>query len=157
MVIQGDKITNEEGFRAVFSEQGTSASHQAAAKFMDLIGMASGNDCQDADADAASAYTQVILAKLGKIVGEKLQEIWVRLPPRLQPTWWKEKYKDPVVKMRCNLYGHPLAGLYWEIWSSIVYKKAGFEPVPGWECLWYHKELQLLLSSYVDDMNWVVK
>ena len=76
-----------------------------------------------------------------------------RLPPRLQPQSWKTKFKDPVVKMRCNLYGHPLAGLYWELWSSKVYKDAGFEPVPGWECLWYHKQLKLLLSSYVDDMK----
>ena len=98
VVIRGDIITNEEGFRAVFSEQGTSATHQAAAKCMDAIGRAPGNDCQDAD--ATSAYTQVILAELQKIVGEKLPEIWVRLPPRLQPPAWKTKYKDPVSKMR---------------------------------------------------------
>ena len=151
VVIRGDKITNEEGFRAVFSEQGASASHQAAAKFLDAIGRAPGNVCQDAD--ATSAYTQVILSELEKIVGEKLLEIWVILSTRLHPKWWKDKFKDPVVKLRCNLWGHPLAGLYWEVWSSHIFKKCQFEPVPGWECLWYHPKAKLFLSSYVDDMK----
>ena len=48
---------------------------------------------------------------------------------------------------------HPLAGLYWEIWSSHIFERCGFPPVPGWECLWYHQELNLLLSSYVEDVK----
>ena len=44
-VTRGDIITNEDGFRAVFSEQGASASHQAAAEFLDAIGRAPGNVC----------------------------------------------------------------------------------------------------------------
>ena len=43
----------------VFSEQGTSASHMAAAKFLDTIARLS--DCDGQDADATSAYTQVNL------------------------------------------------------------------------------------------------
>ena len=61
--------------------------------------------------------------------------------------------KDPVVKMRCNLYGHPLAGLYLEIYSSHVFKKCGFQPVLGWEWLWLHPSKQLLPSSYEDDVK----
>ena len=95
----------------------------------------------------------MIMTELEKILGEKLPEIWVRLPPRLHPTWWKDKLKDPVVNVRCNLYGHPMAGLHWEIWSSHIFKQCGFQPVPGWECLWFHPDKKLLLSSYVDDVK----
>ncbi len=49
-------------FDAVFSEQGTSASHQAAYKLLDAIGRRPGNDGQDAD--ATGAYTQVSLKEI---------------------------------------------------------------------------------------------
>ena len=37
VVFRGDQVRDESGFYAVFSEQGTSASHLAAAKFIDAI------------------------------------------------------------------------------------------------------------------------
>ena len=37
IVFRGDKVKDETGFYAVFSEQGTSASHLAAAKILDAI------------------------------------------------------------------------------------------------------------------------
>ena len=37
VVFRGDQVRDEDGFYAVFSEQGTSASHMAAAKFLDAI------------------------------------------------------------------------------------------------------------------------
>ena len=57
VVFQGNNVKDESVFSAVFSEQGTSASHLAAAKFLDAIGRMKGNDGQDSD--AMSAYTQV--------------------------------------------------------------------------------------------------
>eukprot|EP00959_Pyramimonas_sp_CCMP1952_P121577 2542275-Pyramimonas_sp.AAC.1 len=29
----------------------------------------------------------------------------------------------------------------------------GFEPIPGWECVWRHNKLGLRLSVYVDDFK----
>ena len=52
-------MKDEEGFYAVFSEQGTSASHLAAAKFLDAIARFPGNT--GSDSDAIGAYTQVPL------------------------------------------------------------------------------------------------
>ena len=53
-------MRDEDGFLAVFSEQGASASSMAAAsKMLDAIGRFPGNDSEDSD--ALGAYTQVLL------------------------------------------------------------------------------------------------
>ena len=57
VVCRGGQVRDESGFYAVFSEQGTSASHLAAAKFLDAISRFP--DCDGENADASSAYTQV--------------------------------------------------------------------------------------------------
>lgn len=56
VVFRGDIVKHEEGFYAVFSERGTSASHLAAAKFLDAVARTPG--CEGQDSDAVSAYTQ---------------------------------------------------------------------------------------------------
>ena len=55
IIFRGDIVRDESGFYAVFSEQGTSASHTAAAKFMDAIANFPVNEGEDAD--AVGAYT----------------------------------------------------------------------------------------------------
>ena len=50
VVFRGDCVKDEEGFHAVFSEQGTSASHMAAAKMIDALARCQGCAGQDADA-----------------------------------------------------------------------------------------------------------
>ena len=62
VVLRGDQIRDETGYFAVFSEQGTSASHLAAAKFLDAIARFPGNS--GSDSDAIGAYTQVPLQTL---------------------------------------------------------------------------------------------
>ena len=62
VVFRGDQTKDESGFYAVLSEQGTSASHLAAAKFLDAICRFPG--CDGENADASSAYTQVRFADL---------------------------------------------------------------------------------------------
>ena len=59
VVFRGDNIKDEAGYAAVFSEQGTSASHMAAAKLLDAISKMP--DCSGEDADATGAYTQALL------------------------------------------------------------------------------------------------
>ncbi len=57
LVFRGDIVKDENGQFAVFTEQGASASHMAAAKFVDAISRLSGNSGEDSD--AVGAYTQV--------------------------------------------------------------------------------------------------
>ena len=124
------------------AEQGTSASHMAAAKFLDFI--ARMPDMEGEDADATGAYTQSVL---------KGQETWVRLPKY----WWSAelhgKYTNPVIRFRISLYGHPKAGLYWEQHCHQALTTYGFVKLKGWECLNKHPQKGLFLSVYVDDFK----
>ena len=142
IVFTGNRVQDETGYSAVFSEQGTSASHLTAAKFLDAIARMPGNSGQDSD--AMGAYTQA------KFVGV---EAWVEIPKDRWPKHWHNKYKRPVCRLQLNLYGHPLAGLYWEQHCHKAITKCGFTRVKGWECLYKHHEQQLFLSVYVDDFK----
>ena len=142
VVFRGDDVRDETGFYAVFSEQGTSASHLAAAKFLDAIARMPGH--AGGDSDATGAYTQSVL---------KGPKTYITLPRDRWPAHWHGKYERPVVELRISLYGHPLAGLFWEEHSREAILKCGWEPVQGWECLYKHYELGLFLSVYVDDFK----
>ncbi len=98
-VFRGDNVRDEQGHLAVFSEQGTSASHIAAAKFLDALARFDGNDGEDSD--AMGAYTQAEHA------GE---ETWVHIPRDRWPAHWHGKYTRPVVRLLRALYVHPKAG-----------------------------------------------
>ncbi len=75
-------------------------------------------------------------------------ETWVEIPEDQWPQWWRGKFKRPCVRLLRNLYGHPLAGLFWEKHCNKAIQACGFTPVQGWEC---HHQLKVLLSVYVDD------
>ena len=124
-----------------FLSRELSASHLAAAKFLDAIARCPG--CDGEDSDAIGAYTQ---CQLG---GE---ETWISLPVGRRPKSWS-KYKDPVCKLTRNLYGHPKAGLFWEQHCVKHLLELGWEKVQGWECLFVHRKQQLFLSVYVDDFK----
>lgn len=132
--------------------QGASASHQAAAKGVDAIGKFPGNKAEDSD--ATSAYTQVDLDEVEELIGKKIPETWITLPKRFWPNHWHRLFPDPedppMVKLQKNLYGHKLAGLYWELWCTKKEQELGFHKVPGWECLFYHPKEKLFLSICVD-------
>jgi len=151
IVFRGDGTRDEDGFYAVFSEQGTSQSHMASTKFLDVIGQAPGNDGEDAD--AIGAFTQMKLSEAARLLGEQvIPETWITLPKSRQPASWAG-IKDPVCPLIYNLYGHPLAGLLWDKGSQEKILRAGFEKVKGWESLYVHKPKQLFLGVYVDDFH----
>ncbi len=84
IVFRGDDVKDQEGTHAVFTEQGTSASHLAAAKFLDAIARLPGNDGHDMD--AISAYTQVKLSDAAAILGrEVVPDTWISLPHSRRP------------------------------------------------------------------------
>ena len=114
VVLRGDNIKDEASFYAVFSEQGTSASHMDGCKFLDALARMPDNDGEDCD--AIGAYHQVRLQDMRDHpqMGASFVETWVKLPRGRYPKWWDGKYQNPYVKLELNLYGHPLAGLYWE-------------------------------------------
>ena len=124
-MFRGNDVRDAEGYLAVFSEQGTSASHLQAAKMMDALARLSvdpddgssqmgeerssqefdDGECDGEDADAIGAYTQALLGGPKK---------WITIPKEYWPPEWHGKYTEPVVLLKRNLYGHPLAGLFWQ-------------------------------------------
>ena len=56
----------------------------------------------------------------------------MRLPRHKWPKTWAN-IEDPVVPLERNLYGHPLAGLFWERQFEEVLLELGMEKVPNWE------------------------
>ena len=144
VVFGGNNVTDENCIQAVYQEQGTSASHMICAKFLDALARLPGYNGEDSDAQ--KAYTQVMLADF-----EGNTETWIELPVDQWPKSWHGKYKRPIVRLLRNLYGHPLAGLYWEKHCHRAITACGFLPVQGWECLYKHQQKKLYLSVYVDD------
>ena len=61
--------------------------------------------------------------------------------------------EDPIVPLERTLYGHPLAGLFWEGQFERDLLEHGWENVPNWECLFVNRARGLFLSVYVDDLK----
>ena len=149
----GDIVKDDSGSCAVFTEQGSSASQMTAAKIMDIISRLPG--CDGQAADAVSAYTQVKMEdvpKLLKIPKSECPDIWIRLPRHKWPKAWSSM-EDPVVPLGRDLYGHPLAGLLWKRQFEKILLKYGWEKVSNWGCFFQHREKGLFLSVCVDDMK----
>ena len=158
VIFRGDIVRDEDGIYAVFSEQGASASHTAATKVIDAIAHMPGMGGSDADAKAA--YTQILLSEAEELLGMNvIPETWITLPRARWPKEWFELEKkhgkgfEPVCPLLRNLYGHPLAGLLWEKGAEKKLLHLGFEKVPQWESLYFHRSKQLLLGVYVDDFH----
>ncbi len=158
MVFRGDIVKDEDGWYAVFSEQGTSSSHTPATKLMDALARCPDNDGEDSD--AVAAYTQVKIDEdltylLEK--GAKFVDAWVSIPRNRWPEAWKEDkahWDDPVVRVRRNIYGHKLAALLWQKYAEwIITTKCGFEKLVDWECLYVKRTQHFFLSVYVDDLK----
>ena len=144
VVFRGDAVKNEDGLQAVFSEQGSSACLISGVKVLDAVARLPGNSGEERDGQ--QAYIQ---APLGG------NPTYVFLPKDQWPADWHQRFKRPVVRLRLALYGHPLAGLFWEKHASEAVQRCGFRPVPDWECMYYHADLRLMLAIYVDDFKLV--
>ena len=90
-------MKDDSGSYAVFTEQGSSASHMTATKVMDIMSKLPG--CAGQAADAVSGYTQVKMedaSKLLKNLKSDRPDIWIRLPRHKWPKSWSSM-EDPVV------------------------------------------------------------
>ena len=153
IVLRGDFVKDDSGFFfAVFTEQGPSAS-QMTAKVMDIISRLPG--CDGQAGDAVSAKIQVTMEdahKLFRIPKSECPDVWIRLPRNKWPKSLSTM-EDPVVPLERNLYGHPLAGLFWERQFEKILLKHGWEKVSHCECLFVHRDKGLFLVVNVDDIK----
>ena len=153
VVLRGDIVKDDSGSYAVFTEQGSSASQMTAAKIMDIISRLPG--CDGQAADAVSAYTQVKMEdvhKLMKIPNRNVQTLgFVYHDTNGQshgPVWKTQSFflsEICMVILWQDYYGKG------NLFKS--YLKHGWEKIPNWECLFVHREKGLFLSVYVDDIK----
>ena len=143
-VLLGNKVTNQNIEAAFFQELGNSPATFEAARWADLYGLLPKHSVMLAD--AIRAYIQADL---------KGPRFFVELPPEAWPSWVKlQDYRRPVVRLRKALYGHPDSGTMWEQHCDKAVKEVGFVAVgPEWPSTYYHKEMELLLVVYVDDLK----
>ena len=90
--------------------------------------------------------------RLLKIPEAECPDVWIRLPRHKWPKSW-DKIEEPVVLLERNLYGHPLARLFWERQFEEALLEPGWENIPNWECMFVHRKQGLFLSVYVDDIK----
>ena len=153
VVFIGNRVADQSGFAALFSEQGSSSSHLTAANLLDAIGHMPGMSVENAD--ATGAYTQ------SPMEGDLHVETWITIEPDviqrlvtkgfLSKAWLK--MKRPVAKLYKALEGHPKSGWYWERHCHSKIKLVGFEKIPGWENLFVHRKWLVLINVYVDDFK----
>ena len=125
VVHQEGNVKDEEGHRAVFTEQGASASQMAAAKFLDTISKLPGMAGETSD--AISAYSQVKMTeapRLSRLPKEECPEMWIRLPPRQRLTSWNN-IDDLVGPLERNLkWSPPVASrLWWRKFEEVLFEK----------------------------------
>ena len=152
VVLRGDIVKDNSGSYAVFTEQGSSASQMTAAKIMDIISrllaaMTSSRRSISLYPSKNGRCSQIVEnSKLG--VSRHLDSSTTHKWPK---SW--SSMEDPVVPLEMNLYGHPLAGLFWERQFEKILLKHGWEKIPNCECLFVHLEKGLFLSVYVYDIK----
>ena len=74
------------------------------------------------------------------------------VPRHKWPKSWSTM-EDPVVPLERNLYGHPLAGLSWEMQFEKLLLKHGWEKFQIGNVSLYIVKKGLFLSVYVDDIK----
>ena len=134
VVFRGDSVRDDTACQAVLTEQGASASQMTAATVLDTTsptwtGWRKAND-------AASAYTQVKMqdASIAEASGDGILQIGAGSLRNRRPANG-DMIDQPVVRLESNVYGHPLAGLFWELKLEDVWLQEHWENVKRWEYL----------------------
>ncbi len=143
-VLLGNRVFNQDLATATFSDLGKAPTLLEGARLTDAYGCIPGHSIQQAD--AVQAYIQAPMR------GPKC---WVTLPREaVQNPSFYYQVQSPVVELIVALCGHPDSPTFWEMHCSEQVKKAGFEALgPEWPSVFFHPQLRLLLSIYVDDFK----
>ena len=146
VVFLGDRVRTQNWEQAMFQDQGSAPATMEAAKFADMYGLFPGHDVEQADAE--QAYVQAELK--GPPTYVVLPEDGLPTDPELLAKF--KSMRQPVVRLRKALYGHPDSGTFWEEHCDAKVRSCGFIPVSeSWPSCYYHPKLKLMLTIYVDD------
>ena len=100
-----DNVKDGNGYKAVSTEQCTSASHVAAARFFDISSLPS-----------VAGDTQVHMSGAPRLLRPPVKDcaqVWIRLPPIRRPNSW-DSIEELVALLERILYGHPVAAPWGE-------------------------------------------
>ena len=112
VVLRSDIVKDNSGSYAVFTEQGSSASHMTAAKVMDILSRLP--RCAGQAADAVSAYTQVKMEDAHKLL---------KIPKSEFPDRWNHR---PVWKTQSFFLIEICAVILWQaIWENPIETRLG--------------------------------
>ena len=129
-VFRGSDVKDEYNDTAIFNDVYSSPATLEASKAVDAYGLIGGPTSSQCDAE--QAYVQ---SRLGGT------EPWVRIPKDRWPAEWAGKFRKPVALLKLALYGHPIAGGYWESHCKERLIAGGLTPVPDWNSMYWHSNL----------------
>ena len=82
----------------------------------------------------------------------------MRIAKKRLPDGWDKTCIDPLVPLVLALYGHPVAGGFWELHCEKSLLVVGFErAAPEWKSVFRNANLDLLLVIYLDDFQFLAK
>ena len=146
IVYRGDYVTDASHNIVLFDDIATSPIALPSLNLKFWFGCRKGSTLTFSD--AIQAFLQ---AKLE-------EDTWVVLPYELWTSDMRAKFDSNAkiaVKLLRSLYGHPLAGNFWQEHLAQKLRSLGGEEVPGhpsnW-LFWFKREL-LVLNIYVDDLS----
>ena len=142
-VFLGNTVKDEVFNWAEVQELSSSPAQIEAVRALEALGLQPGYKVKRND--ARRAYLQAYLENADNTV------TYVHLPKNRWPSHWHGKYHDPVVPLILALYGHPESGGHWEKHCISKLKPLGYQPVPGWNSVFWHADKKALLVVYVDD------
>ena len=142
-MLLGNKIWNQDYEQACFADLGNAPTLLEGGRSADAYGCLPGNAIEQAD--AVQAFIQAPMRT----------EVWVSLPREAaQDPYWYYQVKDPVVPLDFAFYAPPDSPTDCEMDCNQLVKRKGFTAYgPEWPSVYFHAELQLMLSIYVDDFK----
>ncbi len=145
----------------MFQDLGSQPASMEAGKAADCYGLFAGHDIEQADAE--QAYVQADLEGTVTYVALPreawpINNDWFIIPAgtdlsTVKQEELKARLNRPVVRLYKALYGHPDSGTMWEKHCHKRTLKVGFQPIPQWPSCYFHRELKLMLTVYVDDFK----
>ena len=143
LVFRGDQVKDSWGGPAQFGAMFSTPTNTQAINLAVFYGLLLGNELKAADCTRAFLQAMLLMK----------EETFVVLPQELWLPGWAGKYKQPTVRLRKALYGHPLASACWDLHlRQVLQGDLGLLPMEGHPSVYYCPKTFLLVVIYVDDV-----
>ena len=143
LVFRGDQVRDAWGGAAQFGALYSTPTNIQAVNLAVAYGLFHGNKLTAADCTRAFLQAMLLVE----------QETYVVLPQELWLDSWFGKFRQPTVRLKKALYGHPLASACWDMHlKQVLLADLGLVPVEGHPSAYMCPQTRLLVVIYVDDV-----